>query len=319
LQQKGFYVADKSYTNYSRTYLSLASSLNYEYLDPDQYIKEVQGMINEGTTSPIIKDNKVFKSLKSIGYQTIHFDTPTSSCKKIEKADIFYTSEVKGQEINIFKQKLLETTPLPAICELWPQEKNITKESYDIHRQKILFSLEKIKETTALDQPFIAFAHIYIPHQPFVFNAQGEEVNPEYPYTRWYTVLDGRDINEYIENYLQQLSFANKAVTELTNYLLTNSKEPPIIIIQADHGPASRIDQFDKEDQTQLKERQSILNAYYFPDQDYSNLYESISPVNSFRVIFNKYFQTNMDILEDKSYHLSRKKPYELYEYFIQE
>jgi hypothetical protein len=33
LRQRGFYVADRSRTNYAQTYLSLASTLNMTYLD----------------------------------------------------------------------------------------------------------------------------------------------------------------------------------------------------------------------------------------------------------------------------------------------
>jgi len=46
----------------------------------------------------------------------------------------------------------------------------------------------------------------------------------------------------------------------------------------------------------------SILNAYYFPDQDYSDLYDSISPVNSFRVVLNRYLGAAYPILEDLTF-----------------
>ena len=45
-----------------------------------------------------------------------------------------------------------------------------------------------------------------------------------------------------------------------------------------------------------------ILNAYYLPDVGQSVLYPSITPVNTFRVIFNLYFNTNYELLPDKSY-----------------
>ena len=49
--------------------------------------------------------------------------------------------------------------------------------------------------------------------------------------------------------------------------------------------------------------RFGILNAYYLPNGGNDLLYESISPVNSFRVIFNSYFGANYEILEDRSYY----------------
>ena len=45
-----------------------------------------------------------------------------------------------------------------------------------------------------------------------------------------------------------------------------------------------------------------ILNAYYFPRRDYDNLYEGITPVNTFRVVFDTYFGQSFDILKDRYY-----------------
>jgi hypothetical protein len=59
-----------------------------------------------------------------------------------------------------------------------------------------------------------------------------------------------------------------------------------------------------------LPERNSILNAYYFPDQDYKPLYASISPVNTFRLIFNQFFQADYSLLEDRSYYNNKIFPY---------
>jgi hypothetical protein len=45
-----------------------------------------------------------------------------------------------------------------------------------------------------------------------------------------------------------------------------------------------------------------ILNAYYLPGTGQAGLYPSITPVNSFRVVFNAYFGTDLPILPDRSY-----------------
>lgn len=50
------------------------------------------------------------------------------------------------------------------------------------------------------------------------------------------------------------------------------------------------------------KEAFSILNSYYLPGCDYSQLYDSITPVNTFRMVLNHYFGTDYEILEDRSY-----------------
>ena len=57
-----------------------------------------------------------------------------------------------------------------------------------------------------------------------------------------------------------------------------------------------------------------ILSAYYLPDKEISGLYPSISPVNTFRLIFNLYFGTSHTLLPDESYcYRDEDHPYDLF------
>jgi hypothetical protein len=49
-------------------------------------------------------------------------------------------------------------------------------------------------------------------------------------------------------------------------------------------------------------DRLTILSAFYVSDAVAEKLYDSISPVNFFRLILNEYFQTDYPLLEDRSY-----------------
>jgi peptidoglycan hydrolase-like protein with peptidoglycan-binding domain len=91
--------------------------------------------------------------------------------------------------------------------------------------------------------------------------------------------------------------------------ILSNSTRPAIIILQSDHGPAATLD-WDNPDSTGLRERLAILNAYYLPGSSYTRLGRSITPVNTFRVVFNHYFGTNLEPLRDRSYFSTRSHPY---------
>ena len=46
-----------------------------------------------------------------------------------------------------------------------------------------------------------------------------------------------------------------------------------------------------------------ILNANYLPDSGTSLLYDSITPVNSFPIILNYYFDGNYDLKDDKMHY----------------
>ena len=110
--------------------------------------------------------------------------------------------------------------------------------------------------------------------------------------------------------YLNQLVCTNKKITTFVNEVIKNSDPKPIIILQSDEGPFT--DEFEggvggnidwtKLSPTALKDHLRIMNAYLLPGDAKNILYPSITPVNSFRVIFNEYFNTNLKLLPDKNY-----------------
>jgi hypothetical protein len=160
-------------------------------------------------------------------------------------------------------------------------------------------------------KPKFIFAHIFAPHPPFVFGEQGEFVFPE----REFSLSDGSQFfsvgspEEYREGYRNQLLFLNQNIQRIIEKILTSSETPPIIILQGDHGPGLMMDHFEV-DKTNLWERTGILNAYYFPGKDVSQLNSKISPVNTFRLLFNLYFGGNYPLLEDKSFYSASNTPY---------
>jgi len=135
-------------------------------------------------------------------------------------------------------------------------------------------------------------------HPPFVFGAEGEELNREGYFSLH---LDHANVDKYKTDYVNQLIFMNKKIEAIIDKILTESSRPPVIILQADHGAAF----LDLQPMTDaiVQERIPIFSSYYLPGHEQEGLYEEISPVNSFRVIFNKYFGANLELLEDRSYY----------------
>ncbi len=121
--------------------------------------------------------------------------------------------------------------------------------------------------------------------------------------------LPGASRKEYVDGYRAHLNFLNKRITATLETILAASERPPVIVVQGDHGPGSRLD-FTSVKGTYLKERFGILNAYYLPEGEDERLYDSISPVNTFRLVLNRYFGTQLPLLDDRSYFTTGQDPY---------
>jgi len=110
---------------------------------------------------------------------------------------------------------------------------------------------------------------------------------------------DGVPVNDdylYL-GYRYQLEYTNKVIFSLVKGLLENSVQPPVIILQGDHGLLS-------------PGRTTILNAIYMPGGSKS-LYPEMSPVNTFRIIFNQLFSENNPQLPDISYYSKYVSPFQ--------
>lgn len=306
LIKKGFYIASKSNSNYCQTNLSLASSLNMEYLDSLAEAIDVENS-DHRLLVDVIKNNAVFRFLKKHGYTIIAFSSGYYGTE-IEKADIYISS---GSSMNLFQNELINITPLPVIFSAL-----IKKREYDLHRERIMGIFYNLKNISKKKSPYFVFVHIFCPHPPFVFGPRGEKINP----MQKFTIGDGSHLlnkisrDKYIEGYKEQLEFLNIKIEKTIDAIMSCSPEPPVMILQADHGPGSMLDWNDAHN-TNFKERMSILNAYYLPGDGRGDLYPSITPVNTFRVVFNRYFETNYNLLNDKSYFSTWSRPYKLIEY----
>jgi hypothetical protein len=163
-----------------------------------------------------------------------------------------------------------------------------------------------------MDGPTIVFAHFIIPHPPFVFAADGSPAAPP----RSYSLDDGEEFpgtwQEYHTGYAAQVRFVNGMLKKTIDAILSGSSQPPIIILQGDHGPGSDF-QWDSPEQSCLWERASIFNAYYFPGGS-QGLYATITPVNSFRVMLNRYFSAGLSPLPDQTFFTSHLLPRQIIE-----
>lgn len=308
LEYRGFYVADRSNSNYMNTMLSLSSSLNMDYLDG--FISQNNGRLSAPYLTELISDSRLRRILGEYGYEMVAFDT---AYEDLSGADVFLKPPEQKDlsarsilSINEFEGMLIDTTIGKAWLDTFYNEHKSSANSmlmlpYLQHRNRVIFTLTDLGNVAKMPGKKFVFAHVVSPHPPFIFNRNGDFISPK----RSYSLSDGDyfkgGTEEYVDGYSEQIKYINKLALMAVDEIVMNSSEPPIIIIQGDHGPGSQFVN-GSDVNSNIKERMGILNAYYFSDRDYTTLYPSISPVNSFRVILNKYFGTKMDLLPDDHY-----------------
>ncbi len=167
LRGRGFQVPAHSHANYRATDFSLAATLNMRYLD------ELTRTIgpNSGDRTPaqaMFKDHAVGEFLKGEGYRYYQLGTWFGPTRSIPIADenlaLGTTSE--------FETVLNDTTVMPAIDRVLG---NTTPELtfFERHREGTLFELRQLQRVSTAPGPKFVFAHILLPHDPYVFRADG--------------------------------------------------------------------------------------------------------------------------------------------------
>ncbi len=296
LESMGFYVAHESRANYNQTLLSVASSLNMEYLA--ELIAKQQGD-NRGRVSlaPFIADNAVAAFLHERGYTTVAFDTGYDYTR-VRTADIFLQRTTNSSSSKRMIDVVIDMTAIAPIISYDPTA------FWTEHQQRILYILETLATLPGDYSPQFVLAHIVCPHPPFVFTADGDSPTPTGA-----SLNDGSHLVRegvltqaaYRYGYVNQLQFVNKEILSVLRQILAESPHPPVIVLQSDHGPGSMLNH-DDVSTTNVGERMSILNAFLLPDGHSARLYASITPVNSFRIILGEYFGREYSLASDTSY-----------------
>jgi hypothetical protein len=174
--------------------------------------------------------------------------------------------------------------------------------AYAEHRTRILYNFDSVEQVAGEEGAKFVFVHILAPHNPFVFGADGQLVVRNTPFTLNHDP-ETENPAEYALGYTNQLTYINQRTIEMVESILSNASTPPIIILQGDHGPMLQA--------TSASARMKNLTAVYMPPGVSNNrqIYDSITPVNVFRVILDEVFNGKLGLVEDTSYFGSRSTP----------
>lgn len=304
LEKKGFDVADNSFTNYPMSVQAIPATMNMNYINflADEIgadVRNYEPLI--GKDFGLYSNNMVIKNFKDMDYKIITFNTFALTLYENKLSDKVFCDREKALLGNKLLDALARTSIFGYYVERWAEAEL---------RQVTLCAFDEFGNAgKVFDEPVFVWAHIMLPHPPWIFGPNGEEItpgkpllitdNPEFRDAGWQPKLQ----------YTQQVEFANKKTIEVIEKILEHNQNS-IIIVQGDHGTAWDLNWKDPG-RDDVWQRLRNFNAMYFPDEfKRDSLYEDRTLVNTFRIVFNEYFGSEYEILENKFYWGWNEKPY---------
>lgn len=278
LESMGFYVAECAQSNYPVTNLSVTSTFYANY--------------HETPTLYPLYSSLTIETLRARGYEVITFQNRSRGHFSLGEDQRLSRNQMLLGQIDLtgglseFDFMLIQTSLLRLAIDMpqllpWFRVQSPQEIEYYEHYQQTYFILDELKRLPQTSRPKFVFAHLLVPHSPFIFTPDGDFLWADDP----------------VKGYISNVKFIDAQITQVVKEIIKSTETPPVIIIMGDHGPTG-VPSLETP-----QRRMSILNAYYVKDEAKADLYPAITPVNTFRVIFNHYFGTAYPLLEDKSYY----------------
>ncbi|MBP6916780.1 hypothetical protein KBB76_01050 [Candidatus Saccharibacteria bacterium] len=326
LEKQNFYIKEDAYSNYPLTAISISSTLTANYTN-----KIVEKYKNNPVQSRVlyhnlIRQSAVVKALKKHGYKFMQIGSDYGASNKAPLADedIGYsqlisgpgiTKQLRGFEAIQFNKSIFNQF-FKMNNSWWPFKSTSLEKVAFVDMQ--LTALNKIADDNGENGGRFIFAHILVPHRPFVFNKNGS-ISP-------YSGVDnyGKPIKT---KYLDQIRYINGQMETIIDKVLQNTNGQAIIIINSDEGPypqdlnstsavaAAKPNFLNVSDMSDwpvdwLKMKFSILQAVHMPQADKKDL-QYLSSVNLFRIVLNSYFDYGLEYLPDCNFGMYRGDKFE--------
>jgi hypothetical protein len=291
LRDHGFDVLADSHANYVSTAMSLATTLNMSHLET------LTGMGGSSSSNyqPIydrLQSSLTVRQFQALGYRYLHLGSWFNPTRTDKAADVNYNAD----GVNDFTSVMFEQTVGPTLVKALGLEEQVPSESTK-HLKHNTYALNTLDQLPGQSGPKFVWAHILLPHPPYVFDSDGRYIPPEEQATL-------RENNAF----QRQLTYTNTRIEAFLEKLLSLPEDQqPIIILQADEGPWTTAYAADKGgyDWTtatpdEVESKFGIMNAWYLPGGTDLGLSQSMTAINTFPTLFTRYFGLDYPQLPDR-------------------
>ena len=313
LEDRGFIVVGHAQSNYANTNMSLPSILNMQYYQSNpslysdrDYLRleaansKVAGLLTEqgytyiqllsGSFIPSLMAD-IIRDFTPQGTIDIKVDIPTISEALFAGALplVADLALIERSYKRSFFEAYMDTTLLrlarSRLGQLLPGAQNVPY--HTSAPERFFETIDEVVKISAMPEATFTIIHLLKPHWPVVLNEGGEPI----PWIHRPTP----------EEFFAELRFVNSRFLYLIDSILARSKNPPIIIFQADHGSilghgpgAGRLTLFD------------IYAAYFLPPPLSADFPKPYTTVNTFRLILNSVFGSEYELQTDKLFDIQR-------------
>ena len=275
LERRGFEIHDTATAAYPLTFLSLASTLEMDYL-------ALPGELGDHTPffDAIEGDNETVSAFHELGYRFV-FATDYSSLECGDQVDLCVEprEDIIDALIGEREHAILQATPL---AEVLP--------ALGIHASPLngYLSPEDVVEEVERERsegPVFVYSHILAPHPPYRY-LEGCELKTDLrdPSLIYWGEAEGSGGKEYS----QAVECINRSLLSSVDTIL--ARRDAIIVIQGDHGPKFGIDfhrPLSEWSKAELQQRFPILNAQRLPHDCSPSGPRAGFATNTFRVVLS--------------------------------
>lgn len=300
LRALGFVVPPAARANYAHTQLALASFLNWRLLDEP---RDGAARHSWNGMRDLIRAAKIWDVFRGNGYRVLSFASTFPATRAISGVD----SELHPpHDAAPFGETWRVNSPLAALpvgC-LGRDCEDLGAMPYPMETiADIQWKLATLRSLPDSAGPILAFMHLLVPHEPYLFDAGCARGTP------WWPLTDQEpNFRRIGEEYALQVDCLDRMLLATVRSLVNGPGPRPVIILQSDHGHG-RITSDPLRGFTltaaelspeRMGERMGIFAAYLFPGAD-TAVYDDISPVNVMPLVLHSIFGTPAARLADRS------------------
>ena len=281
LAERGFQVSSSSLASYPRTHLSLASTLQMEYVLEEGH--DVQDDYKLFAPVVVGRSTTVAR-FRALGYDTAYGPAggvEWAACRE-DLVDVCLPPKRPFPATGELESALLDLTPLGMLHVPTP------------YSDPVRFA-ESVVGPSRPEEPFFAFQHLLSPHSPYRYRA---DCSP-----RSTPLAPSSFVEARLPRYRTQVRCLNDLTLDAVDRIV--ERDPTaVIVIQSDHGTDHHFRWTDAPDTwtpSQVMERYGAFNAMRLPPGCEVPV-EGQPLVNTFRIVFACIEGTEPDLLDYRGF-----------------